>query len=237
MTDCTYYAIGDVHGELDKLERLLEHIDDDARRLGAPHMIIQLGDLVDRGPDSRGVVERMMRLEREADGRAVVLRGNHEEMMVSAYASDSALDYASWAVNGGRAAIESYERANGASGAWREAVDVDHIRWLQRLPVIWREAQRGVVFVHAGIDPWRFPHCSDEVRIWTRSRVFLDSERWPERKELEHLLVVHGHTPTEDFEPDVERRRINVDTGACFGGPLTCVVLAPDEGPRFLRAA
>ena len=55
--------------------------------------------------------------------------------------------------------------------------------------------------------------------------------------ELADILVVHGHTPTDDFEPDAQRRRINIDTGACFGGPLTCVALAPGEAPRFLYAA
>ncbi len=73
--------------------------------------------------------------------------------------------------------------------------------------------------------------------MWTRSRKFFKSERWPERDKLKDLLVVHGHTPTDDFEPYVERRRINVDTGACFGGPLTCAVLAPNAAVRFLRAA
>jgi serine/threonine protein phosphatase 1 len=72
--------------------------------------------------------------------------------------------------------------------------------------------------------------------MWTRSRAFFDSNRWPDRDELYDLLVVHGHTPTFDFEPDQQERRINVDTGACFGGPLTAVVLPPDDPPRFLRA-
>ena len=72
--------------------------------------------------------------------------------------------------------------------------------------------------------------------MWTRSEKFFKSERWPDRAELKDIIVVHGHTPTRDFEPDQQRRRINVDTGACYGGPLTSVVLAPDQTPRFLRA-
>jgi serine/threonine protein phosphatase 1 len=99
-----------------------------------------------------------------------------------------------------------------------------------------RDQARGLVFVHGGIDPNTFPECSDEVRMWTRSTKFFRSEHWPEREELHDLLVIHGHTPTDDFEPDVQRRRINVDTGACFGGALTAAVLAPGEAPRFLRA-
>jgi serine/threonine protein phosphatase 1 len=99
-----------------------------------------------------------------------------------------------------------------------------------------RDEPRGLVFVHGGIDPWRFPNCTDEVKMWTRSRTFFRSRDWPDREEVRDLLVVHGHTPTADFEPDWEPRRINVDTGACFGGPLTCAVLAPGEKARFLRA-
>lgn len=234
MTDCTYYAIGDVHGELEKLDELLRSIRADAVRRKAPHQLVFLGDLIDRGPDSRGVVERVMHFARTED--AVALRGNHEELMLKAYASDGALDLGNWAGNGGEAAIESYQRANGARSDWREAIDKDHVAWMRKLPVILRDADRRLVFVHAGIDPWRFPDCSDEVRVWTRSRVFFDSETWPDRPELADILVVHGHTPTDDFKPDVQRRRINIDTGACFGGPLTCVVLAPGEAPRFLSA-
>jgi serine/threonine protein phosphatase 1 len=99
-----------------------------------------------------------------------------------------------------------------------------------------RDEQRKLVFVHGGIDPKMFPNCSDEIRMWTRSEKFFRSARWPDRHELKNILVVHGHTPTDDFEPDLQPRRINIDTGACFGGPLTSVVLAPGEPPRFLRA-
>ena len=70
----------------------------------------------------------------------------------------------------------------------------------------------------------------------TRSRAFFNTDAWPDRDELYDILVVHGHTPTDDFEPDQQDQRINVDTGACFGGPLTAAVLAPGEHPRFLRA-
>ena len=97
-----------------------------------------------------------------------------------------------------------------------------------------RDEARGLVFVHGGIDPKTFPNEHDEVRMWTRSEKFFRSDAGPIARRLRDILVVHGHTPTHDFEPDVQRRRINVDTGACFGGPLTSVVLAPDQAPRFL---
>lgn len=231
----TYYAIGDVHGEIEKLDRLLGYITEDARAFGLSPRVVFLGDLIDRGPDSRGVVERAKTLTER--GEAIAIKGNHEELMLHAYANRESVGIYWWAENGGDETIQSYMMANGVQDDWRDAVDKAHIAWLNTLPVMIRDEPRGLVFVHGGIDPWRFPNCSDEVRMWTRSRTFFRSRDWPDREEVRDLLVVHGHTPTEDSEPDWEPRRINVDTGACFGGPLTCVVLAPGEKPRFLRAS
>jgi len=225
MTDRTYYAIGDVHGELEKLDRLHDFVREDAARLGVSPFIIHLGDLIDRGPDSRGVVERVMRIEREEEGRAVTLMGNHEEMLLHAWASSDRNLYALWMLNGGDHAIVSYERANGRRSDWRDSVDADHVRWMRSLPSMMRDEERRLVFVHAGIDPKSFPNCEPGVRLWTRSNRFFDPGRWPKRPELEGLLVVHGHTPTHDFEPHVSPRRINIDTGAFHSGRLTCAIM------------
>jgi len=235
MSDCTYYAIGDVHGELAKLDELLRFIREDATRRNALHRVVFLGDLIDRGPDSRGVVERAKQLVEQ--GEAIAIKGNHEELMLHAYANRESVGIYWWAENGGDETIQSYMMANGVRDDFRDAIDKAHIDWLARLPVMVRDEERGLVFVHGGIDPKIFPACSEEVKMWTRSRAFFNSERWPARAETKDILVVHGHTPTADFEPELQRRRINVDTGACFGGPLTAAVLAPGEPPRFLRAA
>lgn len=234
MSDVTFYAIGDVHGEIAKLDRLLHAIRADAVRREQPHRIVFLGDLIDRGPDSRAVVARAMHLA-ETEG-AIALRGNHEQLMLHAFDNRESVGIYWWAENGGDETIAAYKRANGDCGDWRDAIDAAHLAWLRALPCMARETARGLVFVHAGIDPWRFPDCSEEVKLWTRSASFFRSHDWPERAELEGLVVVHGHTPTEDFEPELQPRRINVDTGACFGGPLTCAVLGRGEAPRFLHA-
>lgn len=235
MSDLTYYAIGDVHGEAEKLDRLLAYIAEDARHFGLTPRIVFLGDLIDRGADSRGVVERAKNLTET--GEALAVKGNHEELMLHAYANRESVGIYWWAENGGDETIMSYMMANGTQNDWRDAVDKPHIAWLRTLPVMIRDEVRGLVFVHGGIDPWSFPNCSDEVKMWTRSSKFFRTRFWPDRDEVRDILVVHGHTPTDGFEPDNEPRRINVDTGACFGGPLTCAVLAPGEQPRFLRAA
>jgi len=234
MSDLTYYAIGDVHGEIGKLDELLRLIREDAVRRKVPHQIVFLGDLIDRGPDSRTVVVRAKAMCES--GEAWAIKGNHEELMLHACANRESIGVYWWAENGGDETIMSYMLANGACDDFRDAIDKDHLIWLRSLPVTLTDDERSIVFVHGGIDPNVYPNCSDELRMWTRSRKFFLSEHWPDRDELRDLLVVHGHTPTDDFEPELQRRRINVDTGACFGGPLTAVVLAPEEGPRFLRA-
>jgi len=234
MSDVIYYAIGDVHGEIEKLDRLLDFIRDDARLRGAPHRVVFLGDLIDRGPDSRAVVARAMALTQA--GEAIAVKGNHEELMLHAYEKTESVGVFFWAENGGDETISSYMMANGVYDDWRDAIDDWHVKWLKALPAMIRDEERGLVFVHGGIDPATFPNCTDEVRMWTRSQKFFDPGRWPNRPELEGVVVVHGHTPTHDFKPHANPCRINVDTGACFGGPLTAVVLAPGEGPRFLHA-
>lgn len=231
-----YYAIGDIHGEDQKLARMHEFILDDAARHGGDFLIMHLGDLIDRGPDSRGVVARVMAMEAEGKVRCAAIMGNHEALMLHAFDKVETIGLMHWAMNGGDETIQSYVAVNGDAGIWKDAIDREHIAWLRTLPSIWRDEERRIAFVHGGIDPATFPECKDEVRLWTRSSKFFKSARWPRRSELEGLLVVHGHTPTDDYRPDIEERRINVDTGACFGGPLTCVVLAPDEKPRFLYA-
>lgn len=232
VTDRVYYAIGDVHGEADRLARLHDFIFQDADHIGVKPFVVHLGDYVDRGPDSRGAIERILHVEKRVE--TVSLRGNHEEMMLNAYDDP---DYmAQWTWNGGKETMASYLRANGDRGDWREMVDAAHMKWMRGLPTMFRDEARGFAFVHGGIDPAAFPDCDAQVRLWTRSEKFFDRARWPRRPELDKLLVIHGHTPTEDARPENHPHRINVDTGAVYGGPLTCVVLAPREAPRFLRS-
>ena len=171
-------GIGDIHGERAKLDDLLAQIAQDAgERL---HMIVFVGDLIDRGADSRGVVEAAMRLTHA--GKAVTIRGNHEELMLHAYDREETAGLYHWAINGGDRTIASYQRDNGMKDHWREAMDGAHIQWLRVLPTMHRDAARGLVFVHGGIDPKTFPDCTDEIRMWTRSEKFFKSEVWPDTK-------------------------------------------------------
>jgi serine/threonine protein phosphatase 1 len=235
------FAIGDVHGELAKLEALHAAI---LERIAAERVrarIIHLGDYVDRGPDSRGVIERLMALQDEyPEGGTIevhALMGNHEALMVQAWLENRQEVCESWFMNGGLQTLDSYaghlvEHADG----WRDLVPKAHIQWLRNLPTVLHDVDQRLVFVHAGIDPARFPECNEMVHLWTRSRRFFSDTDWPDRPQLAGLTVVHGHTPTEGFLPEATGRRINVDTGAVFGGVLTAAVLKAGEDPSFICA-
>ncbi len=233
MYETVYYAIGDIHGQADSLQILHGRI----FRYHAKNFpntaktIVHLGDYIDRGPDSFKVIETIMALEKISEVKVINLKGNHEQLMLDAYFSGEKRAYSLWLDNGGKETLNSY-RAHGFNEPSEK-----HLNWLMALPSLHWDKEAGLVFVHAGIDPYTFPHESDEIRLWTRSRVFFNPERW-ESPDLEGMRVIHGHTPTETDEPDIALggRRINVDTGACYGGPLTAVVLAPKCDVQFLCA-
>lgn len=235
MAGPIYFAIGDVHGEAERLRELHGAILDRIALENRAARIVHLGDYVDRGPDSRGVIEAIMALEHRFDSDPAIevfsLKGNHEDMMVGQ------LEHATlhWLDMGGRATLASYGiEANMHADDWRERMPRAHLAWLSQLPTLLYDEPRRLAFVHAGIDPKTFPDCRDDVRMWTRSENFTVDGNWPDRPELANLTVVHGHTPVE--EPEVTSRRINVDTGAVYGGALTAVMLKEGEAPSFLRA-
>lgn len=238
MAGHIYFAIGDVHGESAKLRALHDAILDRIAFEKLPARIIHLGDYVDRGPDSRGVIERVMALEALFAGSKTIevisLMGNHEQMMLDAY--DSPEESGNWWSQGGAETADSYTGGACSAGpGWRETIPREHIAWLRDLVSIHRDDERRLVFVHAGIDPATFPHCPTAIHLWTRSPKFFEHSLWPSRDELRNLRVIHGHTP-RDFQPENFPHRINVDTGAVFGGPLTAVVLKDGEEPGFMRA-
>lgn len=220
------YAIGDIHGRLDLFDALLAKIDaDDADRGHAETHLILLGDLVDRGPDSAGVVERAMRLC--ATGKCRVLMGNHEEVMVKTWDGDRRTA-GLFARIGGRETLlsygvseEDYEAADlqGLVALTKSHVPEAHIRFMEGFEET--IAEGGYLFVHAGIRPG-VPHDEQahEDTRWIR-REFLEDER-------DHgAMIVHGHSITEDV---VERHnRIGIDTGAFATGKLTALGLEGAE--------
>jgi serine/threonine protein phosphatase 1 len=214
------YAVGDSHGCAARLAalhgRIAAHA---AARPAARLLLVHLGDYVDRGPDSAGVVARL-RAGPPVPGAAVVnLLGNHEQMMLAALgeAPDAALT-ALWLENGGGATLESYGADPRDRASWGGVPAAD-LAWLRGLrPSL---SLGGYVFAHAGIRPG-VPMEAQAVAdlAWIREPFLSWRGGLP-------AVVVHGHTPSD--APEVLEHRIGIDTGAVFGGPLTCAVLEGDR--------
>lgn len=219
------YAIGDIHGRLDLFDQLLERIDaDDSARGDAETTLILLGDLVDRGPDSRGVVERAMGLM--ATGRVRVLAGNHEEMMLGSLSQDETLRH--FLRHGGKQTLFSYGLGFEEYCAMQlEQLRERMIALVPQSHIAFMEAMEDSIvvgdylFVHAGIRPG--------VPLDQQNRADM---RWIRREFLEHQgdhghVVVHGHSIAEF--PEVRANRIGIDTGASASGRLTAVGLEGTE--------
>lgn len=223
------YAVGDVHGRLDLLNALLNTIEADAaNRAPAKTFIVFLGDLVDRGPDSAGVVERLSTY-RPAFATPVFLMGNHEEFLLNVLDGDVET-VGNWLTYGGRELAASYGISDGwLLNASSQAVVAE---LYQRVPAAHRDFLRGFgdsfrfgdyLFVHAGIRPGvALEDQSPRDMRWIREG-FLDDR-------TDHkVVVVHGHTIVEEVE---ERpNRVGIDTGAYETGVLTA--LGIQEGDRW----
>jgi serine/threonine protein phosphatase 1 len=220
------YAVGDVHGHDAKLADLHAQIAADlAARPAAAPLLVHLGDYIDRGPDSRGVIARLAGGDPIPGLPTVNLLGNHERSMIDALAGERAA-VTDWRMHGGPEALASWgiDPASDPAG-WAGLIPAAHRRFVEALGLMHREG--GYLFVHAGIRPG-LPLAAQSPDDLIRIRGgFLDSEA-----DL-GLVVVHGHTPTRG--PVLRRNRIGIDTGAAYGRELTCLVL---EGERmaFLQA-
>ncbi len=205
------FAIGDIHGSLRKLQDLIERCERYAD--GRPMTFIFLGDYIDRGPDSAGVVSYVIDLQARLPEQVIALKGNHEAMALDIV--DGVIPADRWLAQGGFETLRSYGVRSAAElpGA--------HVHWLRSLPVSYDDGRR--FFVHAGIDPnKRFNAQQDHDLFWIREP-FLSDRRDHGR------LIVHGHTPINGRKPDLRANRLNIDTGAVFGGPLTAAVFGDAE--------
>lgn len=220
------YAIGDVHGCLNRLVALHWKITADlAAHPVAESVLIHVGDYVDRGADSAGVIWLLAGSVAPPVARRVDLQGNHEVMMIQALANEPRAAEA-WIDNGGGATLESYGvPLEAPPAAWAESVPLIHRQWIKTRDIMHKEGS--YLFVHAGIRPGRaLIRQSVDDLLWIREPFLSSQDKHP-------FVVVHGHSPVP--EPEVRPNRIGIDTGAVMGGALTCVVLELDQ-IRFLTA-
>lgn len=217
------YAVGDVHGRLDLLDLLLAKIQADiAGRRPAKNLVIFLGDLVDRGPQSAQVVERL-RIWQPKNAKAIFLFGNHEEVLLRILAGERKL-LTDWLKYGGAECLASYDlpvsQLNGKSeeealALIKNAIPAAHEGFISSFSDTLRFGD--YLFVHAGIRPG--------LKISEQARKDL---RWIRHPFLEDLTdhgvtVVHGHTITEKV--DQRPNRIGLDTGAYRSGVLTAIAI------------
>ena len=200
------YALSDIHGCLDKLVALVERC-----RVNGGHSakFVFLGDYIDRGPDSRGVLEFVIDLQRRMPSQVVCLCGNHEDLALNAIDDASQIDQ--WLVhNGGDKALRSYGATHPSE------VPADHVAWLRALVTHHDDGRR--FFVHAGINPARpLDRQNRHDLLWMREPFLSDPRDYGR-------FIVHGHTPIKGGQPDLRVNRVNVDTAAVLGGPLTAAV-------------
>lgn len=200
------YAIGDIHGCLDELKELFVSID---YLIGNDDEVVFLGDYIDRGPDSKGVIDFV--IDRLSDKekyphKYTALTGNHEVMMLEK-------EYY-WPMNGGIETLKSY-------GNDIENVPAAHWTFLQNLNINYKVGR--TVFVHAGLDPYYgLEEQISEQMLWDRNWVGYDGTYKGD------YMVVFGHTPKDKV---IEKKnQVNIDTGCVFGNKLTCAILEPENG-------
>lgn len=213
-------AIGDIHGCLDQLQNLLERCKQDA---GAQELkLIFLGDYVDRGPDSRGVLDFLIDLQTYSRDQIICLMGNHEAMLLDAINDEDR--EALCLQNGSIETLRSFRTSKAAN------IPDKYQAWLRSLPKFYDDGKR--FFAHAGVHPDRpLDRQNEHDLLWIREP-FLSTEKDYGR------LVVHGHTPTPTGLPDQRLTRLNIDTGAVYGRSLTAAVFTDQSvaPQRFLSS-
>lgn len=218
------YAIGDIHGRADLLREMHRKIREDFARAPVERpVVVYLGDYIDRGLDSRQVIDLL--LDEPLDGfERVHLRGNHEDFMLR-FLEDASLGH-SWLLNGGDATIYSYGVGQGDAAlpedrilhiqaALATALPSRHLDFLRGLS--FSHVEGDYLFVHAGIRPAVPLEKQDPLDLmWIRDEFLHSTVRHSK-------VVVHGHSI--QFTPEVKPNRIGIDTGAYATGTLTCLML------------
>lgn len=220
------YVIGDVHGRRDLLVKMHRRIARDLERRPVEDCrVIHLGDYIDRGPDSSGVLSVLARYAR--DGRAIFLRGNHDQFLIN-FLEGINQEFDIWMGNGGIKTLDSfgldgfevtYGYDEGSLAVLRqtlkETIPAETLAFLDKLDLMHRFGD--YAFVHAGVRPGvTLDDQEPGDLIWIREPFLSDAS--------DHgAVIVHGHTPTDVVE--VYPNRIAVDTGAVYTGLLSCLVL------------
>ncbi len=226
------YAIGDIHGQVTMLRALLDKLY--ALPLHDEDTLVFIGDYIDRGEDSKAVIETLIQLKRERTD-TVFLRGNHEQLMLDARSGPPPQPSPAegfvlhseptihWIESGGAHTLHNYDIQDYLH--WWESIPEAHWQFIQETQLEYITPRYH--FVHAGLLPpgetwWETDRTDVDPRLWIREQ-FLRSEA-----DFAGRIVVFGHSPQMSGKPLLQPNKIGIDTGAAFGGMLTCAVFAPN---------
>ncbi|WP_164661974.1 metallophosphoesterase [Tropicibacter sp. Alg240-R139] len=231
--DTPFYVIGDVHGRMDLLDRLLTKIDAEDGALGVP--LVFVGDYIDRGEQSAQVLRHVHALSQSAGRQVICLTGNHEDMLLK-FLEDPAERGARWLRYGGLQTLFSFDvgaisdqstdgAMEQARNALEDAMGPEMIKWLEDMPTSWQTGN--VAVVHAAADPAE-PIATQSPRIlkWGHPD-------FHHKARSDGTWVVHGHTIVD--EANATDGRIATDTGAFATGKLTAAYIEPGN-LRFIQA-
>lgn len=201
------YVIGDIHGCSDLLEELLRKV----KPLSQSDTVIFIGDYIDRGADSKGVIDIVLKFRTEHN-RVITLMGNHEIMMMNAIKGNDVKEFLSL---GGLATLKSYGYDADSFEEFARGIPPEHRSFFQELLPYWEDAH--YIYVHAGLQPGvHLSQQSPDWLFWSRD-AFINTTFDFGKK------VIYGHTPND--KPKIDLNKIGIDTGAVYGGVLTCLVL------------
>jgi serine/threonine protein phosphatase 1 len=201
------FAIGDIHGCLSRLEDLMLRIDIDREE----DTLVFVGDYIDRGPDSKGVIDYILEMKRTIKN-VICLLGNHEQMFLNYILHRCDEDL--YLGNGGMTTLASYGFSDAGSRHYPVLPD-DHRHFFSELSLYYET--EAYIFAHAGLRPATpLPEQDPEDLIWIRQEFISSAYDFGK-------TVIFGHTPL--FKPLIEPNKIGIDTGAVYGGKLTCIEL------------
>jgi len=204
------YVVGDIHGCSDALSQLLEKI----KPLPKDDTVIFMGDYIDRGPDSRGVIEIILKLRAE-HSRVITLMGNHEFMLLGVLKGYGLHEFLNM---GGDATLKSYGISPESINDLVAMLPRNHLIFFQDLLPYWED--ENYIYVHAGLQPGvHLTQQSPDWLLWSRDEFIHSAHDYGKK-------VIYGHTPFE--KPKADINKIGIDTGAVYGNELTCLIL-PEE--------
>jgi len=221
LADRLVFAVGDIHGCLSNLMQAVDWCRGRASDIGVDPFFVFLGDYVDRGPDSKGVIEYLTRLRQEGDVGLACIKGNHDDMLVKTWKDPEYPRAGNWWEHGGQQTLASYgwnPLLHGFPDSLEDWIPSEHVEFLETMPLVAESANH--LFVHAGLRPGiPLENQDPEDLLWIRGDFYRDTFDYGKP-------VLHGHTPERENPADYGWR-IALDAGCFATGRLAVAEIAP----------